>query len=216
MTLTAVKRFQTVENLHDIILNFPPRLAARPRAPPGPSVHRPSTTTTAPTHSWLYQYPWSASKTELVALASGKMQSQMIMNYFILSLLAIANYYYVLGSDSAVSLPLSLPSTQTFADDREDWRKFLPEKLRDSKGAPLHKIIIETTSNPSKTVTVYLLGTSHVSRTSCEDAKLLMEYARPGERKNPCFFLISIDSHAITLQKQMFSLLSCARIELGY
>lgn len=103
-----------------------------------------------------------------------------MMYCFILNLLVLANYC-ACGSDSTASLPLSRPSTLTFVDDREDWRRCLPEKLRDQKGAPLHKITLESTSNPSKTVTVYLLGTSHVSRTSCEDAKLLMEYARPGE-----------------------------------
>jgi hypothetical protein len=94
----------------------------------------------------------------------------------------------VSGSYPTGSVPFSL-SSATSIEDGEEWRKCLPEKLSDRKGAPLHKIIIESTSNPRKRVTVYLLGTSHVSRTSCEDAKLLMEYARPGRSM---YFLASI------------------------
>lgn len=70
-------------------------------------------------------------------------------------------------------------STKQLNPIREDWRQHLPEKLRNKKGAPLHRIEIESETQPWKKVTVYLLGTSHVSRTSCQDAKLLMEHARP-------------------------------------
>ncbi|KAL7503039.1 hypothetical protein ACHAXN_000891 [Cyclotella atomus] len=85
--------------------------------------------------------------------------------HFILGLLAIV-YCCIQGTYPAVF-------------EGEEWRRHLPEKLSDRNGAPLHKLMIESPSNPLKNVTVFLLGTSHVSRTSCEDAKLLMEYARP-------------------------------------
>ena len=74
--------------------------------------------------------------------------------------------------------------------DHDEWRTLLPQQLRNEKGAPLHRIILEFESHPgrakeqyshNKKVTLYLLGTSHVSRTSCQDAKLLMEHVRPGE-----------------------------------
>lgn len=57
-------------------------------------------------------------------------------------------------------------------------------KLRDNQGAPLHRVIIQPQSwsklcTGNATVTVYLLGTSHVSRTSCQDAELLMDHVRP-------------------------------------
>ena len=66
------------------------------------------------------------------------------------------------------SLPLS----------EEDWRQSLPSKLRDNKGAPLHRLVARSQAG-NETVTIYLLGTSHVSRTSCLDAELLMEHVRP-------------------------------------
>ncbi len=57
-------------------------------------------------------------------------------------------------------------------------------KLRDNQGAPLHRVIIQPQSwskscTGNATVTIYLLGTSHVSRTSCQDAELLMDHVRP-------------------------------------
>lgn len=72
-------------------------------------------------------------------------------------------------------------SSESFLDEEEEWRKYLPLKLRERKGAPLHRVTLGSRSNPRSKVTLYILGTSHVSRASCEDAKLLMEYARPGE-----------------------------------
>jgi hypothetical protein len=101
--------------------------------------------------------------------------------HFILGLLLFANYCIKKAYPASAASPsLSNPSSTTVFEG-EEWRRHLPEKLSNRNGAPLHKIIIESTSNPVKNVTVYLLGTSHVSRTSCEDAKLLMEHARPGE-----------------------------------
>jgi hypothetical protein len=55
----------------------------------------------------------------------------------------------------------------------EDWRKTLPKGLRNEKGAPLHRMEIDDG------VILYLLGSSHVSRDSCDDAKLLMQHVRP-------------------------------------
>lgn len=54
----------------------------------------------------------------------------------------------------------------------EDWRRSLPPQLRNEKGAPLHRVELNG-------VILYLLGSSHVSRTSCEDAKILMQHVRP-------------------------------------
>ena len=55
------------------------------------------------------------------------------------------------------------------------WRLDLPPKLRSERGAPLHRIEMDG-------VVIYLLGTSHVSRASCDDARLLMQHIRPGEK----------------------------------
>ena len=61
-------------------------------------------------------------------------------------------------------------------DDEEDgWRRNLPPGLRNNKGAPLHRIEI------GGGVVLYLLGSSHVSNTSCDDVRLLMQHVRPGE-----------------------------------
>ena len=100
--------------------------------------------------------------------------------YCIFVLLIIANCFHTYP---AAPPPLqSSHSAVSFVDEGEEWRTHLPDTLRDTNGAPLHKITIESESNQQNKVTVYLLGTSHVSRTSCEDAKLLMEYAQPGEK----------------------------------
>lgn len=64
----------------------------------------------------------------------------------------------------------------------EEWRYTLPATLRDKQGAPLHRLIIRPqtwSKSCTGNVTVYLLGTSHVSRTSCQDAELLMDHVRP-------------------------------------
>ena len=90
---------------------------------------------------------------------------------------------------SEIVLPLrdqDIPSSFTATlDDQEDavdipviqgedhWRKTLPEGLRNEKGAPLHRMEMDDG------VILYLLGSSHVSRDSCEDAKLLMQHVRP-------------------------------------
>mmetsp|Transcript_1906 Transcript_1906/g.3198 ORF Transcript_1906/g.3198 Transcript_1906/m.3198 type:complete len:387 (+) Transcript_1906:58-1218(+) len=66
----------------------------------------------------------------------------------------------------------------------EGWRHSLPMKLRDNQGAPLHRVVIQPQTwskacTGNTTVTVYLLGTSHVSRNSCQEASLLMDHVRP-------------------------------------
>lgn len=70
----------------------------------------------------------------------------------------------------------------TAIDDaiQDDWRRSLPPGLRNEKGAPLHRIEM------NNGVILYLLGSSHVSRTSCDDAKLLMQHVRPGESAEDC------------------------------
>ena len=63
---------------------------------------------------------------------------------------------------------------ESLNDTPEDWRMSLPPELRNQKGAPLHRIELHG-------AVIYLLGTSHVSRTSCDDARLLMQHVRPGK-----------------------------------
>lgn len=96
-----------------------------------------------------------------------------------LSSLVIASVLCSVNSHAETSLSYnSRPNTE------EGWRYSLPTKLRDNQGAPLHRVIIQPQSwskscPGNATVTVYLLGTSHVSRTSCQDAELLMDHVRP-------------------------------------
>ncbi|CAM9447083.1 unnamed protein product [Heterosigma akashiwo] len=55
----------------------------------------------------------------------------------------------------------------------------LPEKLRQRKGA-LCRFLMTTGQCPYQHVCeVYLLGTAHVSRESCEDVNILMDYVQP-------------------------------------
>ena len=58
--------------------------------------------------------------------------------------------------------------------EEDDWRRKLPPELRNNKGAPLHRIEM------GGDVVLYLLGSSHVSVTSCDDVRLLMQHVRPG------------------------------------
>lgn len=75
-------------------------------------------------------------------------------------------------------------------DDNEDeeWRKSLPIQLQQRRGT-LHRLLVPY-GNRNKDTTkaelgddglceIYLLGTSHVSKDSCIDARLLMEHIRP-------------------------------------
>jgi pheromone shutdown protein TraB len=88
-----------------------------------------------------------------------------------------------ISAQAGISLSSSAV-VQTTLETQEGWRHSLPVELRDKQGAPLHRLIIKprawSKSYPGNvTVTVYLLGTSHVSRTSCQDAELLIDYVRP-------------------------------------
>lgn len=99
----------------------------------------------------------------------------------LLSSLILASFLCSVNSHAETSLSSHNSRTNT----EEGWRYSLPTKLRDNEGAPLHRVIIQPQSwsklctGNNATVTIYLLGTSHVSRTSCQDAELLMEHVRP-------------------------------------
>ena len=77
-----------------------------------------------------------------------------------------------LDNDSHTIFPSNADSLMDAPED--DWRQSLPPGLRNRNGAPLHRIELNG-------AVIYLLGTSHVSRTSCDDARLLMQHVRPGE-----------------------------------
>ena len=81
---------------------------------------------------------------------------------------------------SLPSAPQSIATTSTLDNDalipsKDEWRSSLPSKLQNNKGAPLHRIEI------GGGVVLYLLGSSHISRTSCDDVRLLMQHVRPGQ-----------------------------------
>ena len=70
---------------------------------------------------------------------------------------------------------IALDDALLLDDEEDDWRRNLPPGLRNNKGAPLHRIEL------GSGVVLYLLGSSHVSNTSCDDVRLLMQHVRPGE-----------------------------------
>jgi len=78
--------------------------------------------------------------------------------------------------------PLALSNTK---EGEEDWRNQLPDQLKERKGA-LHRILVPTihrkpngSSNDRFLCQIYLIGTAHVSNSSCVDVKLLMEAVKP-------------------------------------
>ncbi len=81
--------------------------------------------------------------------------------------------------------------TTCCADEKKDekereeelWRMNLPTQLQKRRGS-LHRILIaagNTNNSHNRPITceLYLLGTAHVSKDSCADAKLLMQHVKP-------------------------------------
>ena len=69
-------------------------------------------------------------------------------------------------------------------DDEDAWREQLPLPLQQRRGT-LHRLLVPMQSRSEgkhehdDDVEIYLLGTSHVSKESCEDARLLVEHICP-------------------------------------
>ena len=67
-------------------------------------------------------------------------------------------------------------------NEEESWRSNLPLTLQQRRGS-LHRILIpsknERSNDEISFCELYLLGTAHVSKDSCEDARLLMDYIKP-------------------------------------
>ena len=97
------------------------------------------------------------------------------------SLLGITlSLFSIVAANIGSSLPsapqsIATPSTNDAQTSQDEWRSSLPSELRNNKGAPLHRIEMYGG------VVLYLLGSSHISRTSCDDVRLLMQHIRPGE-----------------------------------
>ena len=87
--------------------------------------------------------------------------------------------YVTANTGSSLSAPQTVATSTTIDNDaltsQDEWRLSLPSELRNNKGAPLHRIEM------GGGVVLYLLGSSHISRTSCDDVRLLMQHVRPGE-----------------------------------
>ena len=70
------------------------------------------------------------------------------------------------------------------AIDEEAWREQLPHQLQQRRGT-LHRLLVPMPSASTSgqitndVVEIYLLGTSHVSKDSCDDARLLVEHICP-------------------------------------
>jgi len=81
--------------------------------------------------------------------------------------------------------PPPCSSQHTKKEEEKDWRSQLPEQLQERQGA-LHRILVPTIHRkPNGSINdryycqVYLLGTAHVSNSSCVDVRLLMESVKP-------------------------------------
>lgn len=102
------------------------------------------------------------------------------------------------SNSSSIDSTTDLDNRNSVSNDDERWRLELPSQLQKRRGS-LHKILVPTgyyTTTPrSSTPTqqqqdqqqqkkmifceVYLLGTAHVSKDSCEDVTLLMDKVKP-------------------------------------
>lgn len=85
-------------------------------------------------------------------------------------------------------------------EEEEEWRRSLPPLLRRRRGT-LRRLILPAGDQEDEGCELYLLGTSHVSRDSCDDARLLVEHVKPH-----CLFLelcpqrlalLSDEAHAV-------------------
>ncbi|GFH60484.1 hypothetical protein CTEN210_16960 [Chaetoceros tenuissimus] len=81
------------------------------------------------------------------------------------------------GGSSTIS-----SSHSSLTDIHEVWRDELPEQLQNRRGA-LMKFVLPTgatdTNGVAQMCDVYVLGTAHVSKDSCEDVKFLMKHIKP-------------------------------------
>lgn len=90
------------------------------------------------------------------------------------------------GSSNTTSVSQQLTTDD---DDDDGWRDSLPSELKNKKGAlnrflmptgiPFENSFSDLDSGKENVCEVYLLGTAHVSKDSCEDVKLLMKHVRP-------------------------------------
>ena len=97
------------------------------------------------------------------------------------------NVYHNITSSSNSSDQAQVFNSQHDEEEDEDWRRQLPEQLQQRKGA-LHRILVPTIHRKDNgdnkederyQCQIYLLGTAHVSNSSCVDARLLMEAVKP-------------------------------------
>ena len=89
--------------------------------------------------------------------------------------------------DQLLEEPNAAPQVPVGNSAANAWRNELPAQLQKRRGA-LYRFLMPTgvqSQNPNTGIheenmcEVYVLGTAHVSKDSCEDVKLLMEHVRP-------------------------------------
>ena len=91
------------------------------------------------------------------------------------------NVFHLPRGGSSESTEISRSPSTELEDNR--WRNELPEQLQKRRGALLKFLMPTGVHSPNgggeQMCEVYVLGTAHVSKDSCEDVKLLMEHVRP-------------------------------------
>jgi pheromone shutdown protein TraB len=84
------------------------------------------------------------------------------------------------GGSSEISVISRSPNIEL---EENSWRNELPAQLQKRRGALLKFLMPTGVYSPDGNIEqmceVYVLGTAHVSKDSCEDVKLLMEHVRP-------------------------------------
>lgn len=86
------------------------------------------------------------------------------------------------GSMEAATITPKVQSNVTCSGE-DEWRNELPEQLRQRKGSLYRFLIpsgVPTADGRTENVCeVYVLGTAHVSKDSCDDVKTLMKHVKP-------------------------------------
>ena len=119
----------------------------------------------------------TASVRSIIALFALSIGSTLASRFLPSSVFTKKVYQLSRGGSSETAISSQSPIVEL---DDNIWRNELPEQLQKRRGA-LFKFLIPTgVDSPNGNMCeVYVLGTAHVSKDSCEDVKLLMEHVRP-------------------------------------
>jgi len=130
------------------------------------------------------------------------------------------------SSNTTSSIGSILENTSTTVD-KDDWKKDLPPSLQNRR--TLYRFFLPRTTsrhlqkqhlNPADGTfsedygcEVLLLGTSHISSSSCDDVKHLMNFARPGKFQYISFFYLELKCYIYRLKQNIF-IADCLFLEI--